>query len=84
MKTVLTGLAYLVERLSDVSTVNTLLAYLLAQIGVHLNPTFDTTAVQVIAGVFVLIGYLINDKAFTSARPKVKAMYAPRPDSSAK
>lgn len=78
MKTILTGLAYLVERMSDVSTVNSVLMYALAQFGIHLNPSFNTTAVQVIAGIFVLIGYLVNDKAFVSARPKVKALYAPK------
>lgn len=75
IQSIMTVLAYLASRLTETSTVNTLLLYVVAQLHIHFNPTFNTALVQLVVALFAVVGLVVKNSVFEQAPAKVKAYY---------
>jgi hypothetical protein len=66
--------SYLLARLGESSTWATVLAYIAAQTGLHLNPDLNGPITQIALGIVALVGVLIKEgwQAAASAKKETK------------
>jgi hypothetical protein len=75
MQAIMTLLAYLIARLSEVSTANGVLLWIAAQVHMQFNPAFNTALAQAIAAIAAAALFLVKDQVFTAAPKKVAARF---------